>query len=105
MPKIIKAEPLEIKFSEGSNYKITSSAQLFNKKGNKSYLKGEYKRALRLYSKALKLAPEVGVIHYNLALCFASLNKSSKAAKHFKLAKLNAGGDHRILNSEFVMKF
>ena len=105
MPKTKIAEPLEIEFSEGSNHKITSSVQLFNKKGNKSYLKGEFPKALRLYSKALKLAPEVGLIHYNIALCLLNLNKTSEAVKHFKLAKRYSKGDKRILNSELVTKY
>jgi tetratricopeptide (TPR) repeat protein len=104
MPNNKIEEPLEIKFSEGSNHKITSSVQLFNKKGNKSYWKEDYPKAFRLYSKALKLAPEIGLIHYNIALCLLNLNKTSEAVRHFKLAKRYAQGDKRILNSELVMK-
>jgi tetratricopeptide (TPR) repeat protein len=105
MPKDKIAKPLEIQFSEGSNHKITSSVQLFNKKGNKSYLKGNYPKALRLYFKALKLAPEIGLIHYNMALCFLNLNKSAEAAKHFMLAKRHAKGNNKILSSELVIKY
>ena len=97
--------PLEIKFSEGSNHKITSSAQFFNKKGNSFFLKGEYSQAIRLYFKALNLAPNTGVIHYNIALCFIHLNGKPKAAKHFKMAKQYANGDKRILNSTLTIKF
>ena len=105
MPKTKIAKPLEIQFSEGSNYKITATVQLFNKKGNKSYLKGEYPKALRFYSKALKLAPEIGLIHYNIALCLLNLNKTLEADKHIKLAKSHANGDKRILNSELLIKY
>ena len=106
MPKEKTSEPLDIEFLEDSDYKITSSAQLFNKKGNKNYLKGNFSRALRLYLKALKLTPNVGLIHYSPALSLLKLNKSSgEASKYFAMAIRRANGDKRILNLELSLKF
>lgn len=74
-----KTPPLEIKFSEGSDYRISSTVQLFNKKGNKSFLNGEYSQALRYYVKGIKFSPEIGLLYFNAGLCLVKLNRMGEA--------------------------
>jgi len=71
-------------------------------KGNKKYLNGHFNQALKFYLRALKLFQGIGVIHFNIALCFLSLEKNLEAKKHFFLAKKYARANKEILESEYI---
>ena len=50
---------------------------------NEAAREGRYRAAVDLYDRALKLAPDVGAIHRNLALVYQTIARCDKAIAHF----------------------
>jgi STIP1 homology and U-box containing protein 1 len=47
----------------------------FKEEGNKQFIKGNYKEAIELYSKAIEKSPHVSIFYTNRALCCMKMNQ------------------------------
>jgi tetratricopeptide (TPR) repeat protein len=83
---------LEVAY-RGAGYQSNQLAGFYLLIGNNLDLAGEPDKAIEVYKKALKLFPDDGLLHYNLALTYRNKGKLDEAKKSLK-AGLAAAPEH-----------
>jgi len=88
-----------LSLSEGSD----PEANTHNDEGILHYKDGHFDIALKHFRDAEKIKPEIGEIHFNMALALDKLGGHGDAAEHFKIAQDNANGNSLILESKILL--
>ena len=78
-------------------------ANTHNDEGILHYKEGHLDIALKHFREAEKIKPEIGEIHFNVALALDKLGGHGDAAEHFKIAQDNANGNSLILASKILL--
>ena len=90
--------PLGFPMREGSS----ASAHEHNQEGIMHYNKGHHDVALKHFQTSVKIDPNVGETHFNMALCLDKIGKHGDATAHFKTAKKLAQGNAKITDSKIL---
>lgn len=94
---------LELSY-KGAQYKSEALVLFYQNIGNNLDQLGEPKKAIEVYKKAVKMFPQMALLHYNLGVTYASLDMSEDARKTLKTsASLNPKhpGTQLLLASQF----
>ena len=99
-PKIVKTAEVPLVSPKRKGLKATANME--NNIGIANYNIGRLEEALKHFQAASKEDSNVGEYHFNEAMTLDKLGKHKLAAKHFKVAKKNANGNIKILNSKIL---
>ncbi len=77
------AEALQY-LEEASKYKSVYLSDIYRIMGSVADDQGKREKAIEIYGRALKLAPDNYVLHYDIGVTYARLNKFDDAKKSFK---------------------
>lgn len=77
----------------GAKYKSTELVKFYLLIGNNLDLLGEPKKSIEVYKKAIAIAPDVSLLHYNMAITYLNLKNADDAKKSLKKA-LQLNPDH-----------
>ena len=67
------------------------------------YKEGHVDIALKHFLKSETIKPELGEIHFNIALALDKLGGHGDAAEHFKIAQDKSNGNSLILESKVLL--
>lgn len=87
----ILTELIRSKQASGRTYNTLGIIMFFNKK---------YEKAIKNYSKAVELNPEIGMFHKNLSLSYTKVGDAENSKKHERLARKDIRLRKEFLESE-----
>lgn len=88
----------------GAKYRSTELVKFYLLIGNNLDMIGEPKKSIEVYKKAIAIAPDFSLLHYNLAITYLNLKNADEARKSLKKALLlnpNHASSHAALAQIF----